>query len=294
MDVSRTQKWPGVDVLALDLEHALHGEGALDRRNHAGHEMDALEHHRPALLKRPLDDGADADEDVPRLVQEPGQRRVVRFRCRRPGLEARVVDRRHELLREERTHRLADEVGGRDARDSQAVRDLRRHAGLPGAGAAADEDDDRQVELLELAVAPQPPHGVDALVLAQHVLGKLLQALEVYGGLAALLEIRLDAKGELPRANRGQPRADERAGEEALRVREVTLAAQRQVVESPRLCHAGTRSATAASASATSSESRSGSPGSGTTSFRANTTRAPRSRAASATTSIAAALISIT
>ena len=256
--------------------------------------MDALEHHRPALLERPLDDGADADEDVPRLVEEPRQRRVISLRRGRAGLEARVVDRRHELLREERAHRLADEVGGRDARDPQAVGDLRRHAGLPGAGAAADEDDDRQVELLELAVAPQPAHGVDALVLAQNVLGKLLQALEVDGGLARAPRDRPRREGRAPTRARGQPCRNERPGEEPLRVGEATLAAQRQVVETPRLGHAGTLSATAASASATSSESRSGSPGSDTTSFRAKTTRAPRSRAASATTSIAAALISIT
>ena len=39
---------------------------------------------------------------------------------RRAGLEARVVDRRHVLVREERAHRLADEVGRGDPRDARA------------------------------------------------------------------------------------------------------------------------------------------------------------------------------
>ena len=160
-----------------------------------------------------------------------------------PGLEARVVDRRHELLREERTHRLANEVGGRDARDSQAVRDLRRHAGTSrcrcrrrrGRRSAGGRPWRASRCARSLLTASTPS------VLAQHVLGKLLQALEVYGGLARAP--RDPPRREGPRAHartRGQPRADEREGEEALRIREVTLAAQRQVVESPRLCHAAT------------------------------------------------------
>ena len=44
------------------------------------------------------------------------------LRSDRPGLEARVVDRRHELRAEERAQGLADEVGRCDARDRRAGR----------------------------------------------------------------------------------------------------------------------------------------------------------------------------
>ena len=57
--------------------------------------------------------------------------------------------------REERAHRLADEVGRRDARDPEPVGDLGRDRRLARAGRAADEDHDRQVELAQLLVAAE-------------------------------------------------------------------------------------------------------------------------------------------
>ena len=108
-----------VRLLALDREHAMHDERVLDRGEHPGHEVDALEHRRPALGERALDGRVDADEDVPRLVEEPVQKRVdlllLGAAQPAPGFEAGVVDRGHELRAEERAHRLADEVGRRDA-----------------------------------------------------------------------------------------------------------------------------------------------------------------------------------
>ncbi len=44
-----------------------------------GHDVDALEHHRPALLQRALQRGAHADEHVARLLEEAGHGRVVRL-----------------------------------------------------------------------------------------------------------------------------------------------------------------------------------------------------------------------
>ena len=78
---------------------------------------------------------------------------------RAAGSEARVVDRRHELLREERAHRLADEVGRGHAGDPEPVGDVGRDGRLARARRAADEQDDRQVELVEVAVAAQAAHG---------------------------------------------------------------------------------------------------------------------------------------
>ena len=95
---SRNSKWERCSLLVLDREHALHDDGALELDGHEpGDEVDALEHHRPALLQRPLERGADADHDVARLVEEAGDGRVVRLLggVQRGGrLEARVVDRR--------------------------------------------------------------------------------------------------------------------------------------------------------------------------------------------------------
>ena len=48
------------------------------RREHPRHEVDALQHHRPALVERPVERRLDADEHVARLVEEAEQRRVAR------------------------------------------------------------------------------------------------------------------------------------------------------------------------------------------------------------------------
>ena len=106
-------------------------------------DVDALDGQRVALLQRPRDHRLDADEHVPRLLHETEERGVGLLALvdphRRARLEARVVDRRHELLREERAHRLADRVGRGDARDAEAVGDLGRERRLAGPGRAADE-----------------------------------------------------------------------------------------------------------------------------------------------------------
>ena len=148
-----------VDLLVVDREHALDDERAVEVHvEHPGHEVDALEHHRPALVERALQRRLDADEHVARLVEEAEQRDVAGLLLlglaeAERRLEARIVDRRHELLREEGAHRLPDEVGRGDARDAEAVGDLRGDRRLAGARAAADEQDHRQIELLEVAEA---------------------------------------------------------------------------------------------------------------------------------------------
>src|SRR5581483_5646349 len=197
------------------------------------------------------------------------------------GLEARVVDRRHELLREERAHRLADEVRGRDARDPEPIGELGRDGRLAGSGRAADEEDQRQVELAELPVAAEPAGRLRALVLAEHLAGELGEPLVVECLLAAFAEVGLDAQRELVRADGRDPGRHQRAGKEALGVRELVLAGERARVPPGHFAAPwGTRAS-----------SRSSRP-SETTSFRTKTTSAPRRRACRATTSIAAAFTS--
>jgi hypothetical protein len=86
----------GVHVFVLDRDDHVHDERALDRPKHARHEVDALEHHRPAFLERTIDRRLDADEDLARLIDEAEQERVARLLLRGgqggSGLEARVVD----------------------------------------------------------------------------------------------------------------------------------------------------------------------------------------------------------
>ena len=67
-----------VDLLVLDLQDGVDDERAFDLGRHeAGHEMDALDHHRPAFGERALDRRLDADEHVARLVEEAVDHRVA-------------------------------------------------------------------------------------------------------------------------------------------------------------------------------------------------------------------------
>src|SRR5262249_13155233 len=138
--------------------------------------------------------------------------------------------------------------------------------------------------------------------LAEHLARELGEPVVVEGLLAALAQVGLDAQRELVRPDRGDARRHQRAGEQALRVRELVLAGERAGIAT-RSCHsgslwpAGPRSHASGRASGsrvrvwTSAVRRSSKP-SATTSLRANTTSAPRSRACCATTSIAAAFSS--
>ena len=81
--------------------------------------------------------------------------------------------------REERAHRLADEVGRRDARDAETVRDLRGDRRLAGAGRAADQHDDRDVERLQVGEPAQPRDRALALLVAEHLLREHPQPLDV-------------------------------------------------------------------------------------------------------------------
>ena len=118
-------------------------------REHPGHEVHALEHERPALLERPLD-----QRRARRSGRSGSARRTAEHVAELAAsrhLEAGAVDRRHEVLGQERAHRLADEVGRADARDPEPIGDLGRDRRLAGAGRAADQQDERQVELAQRA-----------------------------------------------------------------------------------------------------------------------------------------------
>ena len=279
----------------VDREHELDDERALDlRRDHPGDEVDALEHHRPALLHDSVDRGTDADEHVARLREEAVQDAgLVVLVLRRARLEARVVDRRHEVLREEGAHGLADEVGRGDSRDPEPIGDLGRHGRFAGAGRAADQQDDRQVEVVEAAEEAQPPDHLGALLVPPHPDGKLLQPLERGGVAARGRQVGLRRQCQLVRPLGGDAGGDQRPREQALRERQAVLAAERQGLAVTPLAHVPTGSTAAESARASSAGSGSGWPGQGTTSFAARTISTPRCAPASATTSMPAALISV-
>ena len=214
----------GVLVLVLDREERLNDHGALDSRgNEARHHVHTLERHGVALGQRPVDDGADPDEHVPRLVVEADERRVLGLvrgsdRCGR--FEARVVDRGHEVDREERPHRLPYEVRGGDPRDAETVGDFSRDGRLAGPRSAPDEEDQRKIQLLQDAVAPEPAHGILPLVLGEHLGDQLVQMRLGEGVLLVLAhELLLDQPRELVGTHGPEAGSGQRLRHEALRVR---------------------------------------------------------------------------
>ena len=74
---------PGVRLFVLDRDDALDDERARDLGGASRGRCDAFEHHRPALFERAVDGRLHADEDVPRLLQEPVQERVDLLLLRR-------------------------------------------------------------------------------------------------------------------------------------------------------------------------------------------------------------------
>src|SRR5439155_13399977 len=150
-----------------------------------------------------------------------------------------------------------------------------------------DEHDDREVELLQLAEAPEAADRFEALVLAEHLDGELLDMLELDALLAPALQTHLDPLRQLVGAAERHPDCHERTRHQPLGIRLVRRP-ERQRLAVARVAHARTPVPT----SRRIASSRLGSPPSETTSLSAKTTSTPRSWAASATTSIAAALIS--
>src|SRR5918999_889585 len=146
-----------------------------------------------------------------------------------------------------------------------------------------DQPDDRQIELLEVAVTAQPLDRTAARLSTEQLARELLDALEGGGLHAAGVEVELDPPGELVCRNGPHPGRHERARHQTLRVGRSLVPPEGQGLGMPAFGHA---------TSVRSSSSRSNCPGSGSTSLSAKTTSTPRREASSATTSMAAALIS--
>ena len=115
---------------------------------------------------------------------------------------------------------------------------------LPGPRRAADEQDDRDVELPQRVEPTQPPHRAAALGLAQHLRRELAEPVEVDAVGAARREVGVGTTGELVRARDRQPGRGERAGHQALRPRRAVVAAERQRSEIAPLAHRTTSGAT--------------------------------------------------
>src|SRR5262249_11186230 len=131
-----------------------------------------------------------------------------------------------------------------------------------------------------------------AFVLAPHSYRQLLEPLERYRAAPGRSEIGLGGKRELVGLCGRDAGRDQRPREQALRERQPVLAARRQRLTVPAPA-AATGSAWAWSARASRAGSSSGWPVTGTISLATSTTWIPRLAPASATTSIAAALISV-
>src|SRR5690242_3099521 len=142
-----------VHLLVRHRQHHLHDDGArvLVGGDEARHDVDPFDDGREALEDGPLDDGVRPHRHLARLLDEPVQRPVLVVRVGQwdlealGGVEGRVVQLGHELLGEERPHRLADDVGRRDPADPKPVGDLGRDGALPRARGAADQQHQRPV-----------------------------------------------------------------------------------------------------------------------------------------------------
>ncbi len=214
-----------MEILVLDRDHALDDERARKLgRDHPGDEMDTLEHERPVLCRRTLERGLDADDDVPRLVEEAENRGIARLlllgaRQGKARFEARVVNRRHELLGEEGPHRLADEVRRRDARDAEPVRGLGRDRRLARAGRTSDEQEQGLLELLQRAQPLETTDRRRRVLVADHVCGQFGEPVEVEGRDPTLGEVAIGAMGDEIRPFRIESSDYQRTRHEPLRER---------------------------------------------------------------------------
>ena len=173
--------------------------------------------------------------------------------------------------------------------------DLRRHRGFAGPCGAADEEDDRQVELAECLETAEKEHRLAVLVLGEDRRRDIVETLGADGlVLVPAHQLALDQPGELVGPLGTDAGAHERPGHEPLRVGEPHVLREERLERATVAVHASALALMTPSASALTASSRSGSPGSGRTSLSANTTGTPRVSAVSATTSMAAALISVT
>ena len=164
---------------------------------------------------------------------------------------------------------------------------------LPVPVAPPIEQDDRQVELAECIMAAQPSNDLGSLVLAENLLRKLAEPIEIDRLGAARDEIRLDAQRKLVGTHGRNTRRHQRPSHQPLRVRQ-PVPAEGQRVGMARLGHIrGFSPSFAATANSANSSRASSKPGA-ITSLPASTTSTPRSAAVSATRSIAAAFTSTT
>ena len=122
--------------------------------------------------------------------------------------------------REERPHRLPDEVRRRDAVDPEPVRDLDRDRRFAGSRRASDQDDHRHIELLEIRQPSEPPDGPFALLVAEHLACEHVEPLEVAAD-GPLGEIDLDPPRELVGAIGRHAGRDQGARHQPLRIRQV-------------------------------------------------------------------------
>ncbi len=130
------------------------------------------------------------------------------------------MDRGHEVDREEGPHRLPHEVRGGDPSDAETVGDFRRDGRLARPRSAPDEEDQRKIQLLQGAVAPEPADRILPFVLGEHLGDQLVQMLLGEGVLLVLAhELLLDQPGELVGAYGPEPGPGQRLCHEALRVR---------------------------------------------------------------------------
>jgi hypothetical protein len=109
------------------------------------------------------------------------------------------------------------------------VRNLGGDSRLARPGRAADHDDDRHVQALQVRQPPQAPHGALALFVGEHLACEHVQTFDLERPLAALGEVELDPARQLVRRVRRDADRDQSARHHPLRIGEVRVAERKRL-----------------------------------------------------------------
>jgi hypothetical protein len=134
------------------------------------------------------------------------------------------VERRHELVGEQRAHHLSDRVGRDHSDNPEPRRELGRQGGLAHARRPTDQNHQRDLERLDLAPALEVPRVSLAGQVLEDAECELAELLVGDRRDAELAQALLDRLGDLVRANGRQPGHHDLRRHQALRVRQARVA----------------------------------------------------------------------
>lgn len=194
------------------------------------HHVRALDDQVGPLHRGALDEGLHAHRDGRGLLSEPDDDLVLRrrFAQDRARLERRSMQRRHELVREQGPHHLADRIGRDHPHDPQARRELRRQRRLADPRRTADQHYEGNLDRLDLAPALEVPGVPLAGEILEHAERELAQLRVRDRRDAELTQPVLDGLGHLVGAYGRQPGHHDLGRHQAFRIRQARIAIRDQ------------------------------------------------------------------